>query len=99
MEIPDGVQGQNLFGTTPPEVAFAEFKGDWRMLVRGYDKVIATPKGEITHLFNLADDAYEMTNLDRDPAQKLQLASLKAQLLAQMQKLADGMDPSGLRIR
>jgi len=101
MEIPDGVQGQDLFGKTPPEVAFAEgeFQGAWRMLVRGYDKLIATPKGEITHLFNLADDPYEMTNLARDPAQKLTLASLKAQLLAQMQKLADGWDPSGLRIR
>jgi arylsulfatase A-like enzyme len=101
MEIPDGVQGGNLFGTTPPEVVFAEgkFQGDWRMLVRGYDKIVATPKGEITHLFNLADDPYEMTNLARDPAQKLKLASLKAQLLAQMKKLGDGMDPSGLRKR
>jgi arylsulfatase A-like enzyme len=99
MEIPEGVQGEDLFGKTPPEVAFAEGKDEWRMLVRGYDKVIATPKGEITHLFNLAEDPYEMTDLARDPAQKLKLASLKAQLMAQMQKLADGMDPSGLRKR
>jgi arylsulfatase A-like enzyme len=101
LEIPDGVQGQDLFGKTPPEVVFAEgkFQGDWRMLVRGYDKLIATPKGEITHLLNLADDPYEMANLARDPAQKLKLASLKAQLVAQMQKLGDGMDPSGLRKR
>lgn len=101
LEIPDGVQGQDLFGKTPPEVVFAEgkFQGDWRMLVRGYDKLIATPKGEITHLFNLAEDPYEMTNLARDSAQKLKLASLKAQLVAQMQKLGDGMDPSGLRKR
>jgi arylsulfatase A-like enzyme len=103
MEIPDGVQGQDLFGKTPPEIAFAEGKfgeaDEWRMLVRGYDKLIATPKGEITHLFNLADDPYEMTNLAGDPTQKLKLASLKAQLLAQMKKLGDGMDPSGLRKR
>jgi arylsulfatase A-like enzyme len=99
MEIPAGVQGQDLFGKTPPEVAFTEEGSDWRMLVRGYDKLIATPKVEITHLFNLADDPYEMHNLARDPAQKLTLASLKAQLLAQMQKLSDGSDPSGLRIR
>ena len=65
------------------------------MLVRGYDKLIATPKGEITDLFNLADDPYELTNLVRDPAQKLKLASLKAQLLAQMQKLADGQSLPG----
>ncbi len=97
MEIPDGVQGLDLFGKIPREVVFAE--GDWRMLVRGYDKVVATPKGEVTHLFNLADDPYEMTNLVGDPAQKLQLASLKAELLAQMQKLGDGRDPSGLRKR
>jgi len=103
MEIPDGVQGQNLFGTGSREVAFAEGKfketDEWRMLVRGYDKVIATPKGEITHLFNLADDPFELTNLLHDPAQKLTLASLKAQLQAQMQKLGDGFDPSGLRKR
>jgi len=101
MEIPEGAQGQDLFGKTPPEAVFAEGKsqGDWRMLVRGYDKLIATPKGEITHLFNLAEDPYEMTDLAHDSAQKLKLASLKAQLLAQMQKLGDGFDPSGLRKR
>jgi arylsulfatase A-like enzyme len=99
IEIPENVQGNDLFGKAPPELEFAEFQGDWRMLVRGYDKLIATPKGEITHLFNLAEDPYEMNNLARDPAQKLTLASLKAQLLAQMQKLGDGVDPSGLRKR
>lgn len=103
MEIPAGVQGQDLFGKEPREVAFAEGKfgepDEWRMLVRGYDKLIATPKGEITHLFNLADDPFEMNNLAHDPAQKLNLASLKAQLLLQMKKLGDGMDPSGLRKR
>ena len=100
-EIPDGVQGQNLFGKAMEEFAFAEgdFPSDWRMLVRGYNKIVATPKGEITYLFNLAEDPYEMTNLAHDSAQKLKLASLKAQLLVQMQKLGDGRDPSGLRIR
>jgi arylsulfatase A-like enzyme len=101
IQIPEGVQGQDLFGKAPEEIAFAEGQSQdsWRMLVRGYDKLIATQKGEITHLFNLAEDAYETTNLARDPAQKLKLASLKAQLLAQMQKLGDGVDPSGLRKR
>jgi arylsulfatase A-like enzyme len=103
IEIPEGIQGQDLFGKAPPEVAFAEGKlgepDEWRMLVRGYDKIIATLKGEITHLFNLADDPYELVNLVHDPAQKLKLASLKAQLQAQMKKLGDGMDPSGLRKR
>jgi hypothetical protein len=61
--------------------------------------VIAMPRGEITHLFNLADDPYEMLNLAPMPAQKLKLASLKAQLQAEMKKLGDGMDPSGLRRR
>ncbi len=103
MEIPEGIQGVDLFGKTAPEVAFSEGKlgepDEWRMLVRGYDKIVATPKAEITHLFNLADDPYEMTDLAHDPAQKLKLASLKAQLQAQMKKLGDGMDPSGLRKR
>jgi arylsulfatase A-like enzyme len=99
MEIPEGVQGRDLFGKTPPEVAFSEFQESWRMLVRGYDKLIAASKGEVTHFFNLADDPFELTNLLHDPAQKLSLASMKAQLQAQMQKLGDGMDPSGLRKR
>jgi arylsulfatase A-like enzyme len=103
MEIPEGVQGVDLFGKTPPEVGYSEGKlgeeEDWRIMIRGYDKLVATPKGEITRLFNLADDPYELTDLVRDPAQKLNLASLKAQLLAQMKKLGDGRDPSGLRIR
>lgn len=97
-EIPESAQGQDLFGKSPPEVAFSE-GGDWRMIVRGYDKLITTPQGQITHLFNLADDAYELTDLARDPAQKLKLASLSAQMKAQMKKLGDGMDPSGLRKR
>ena len=103
LEIPEGIQGVDLFGKTPPEVGFSEGKlgeaDEWRMMVRGFDKVVATPKGEITHLFNLADDPYELTNLVHDSAQKLKLASLKAQLQAQMKKLGDGLDPSGLRIR
>jgi arylsulfatase A-like enzyme len=103
MEIPEGVQGVDLFGKTAPEVGYAEGKlqdqEEWRVMVRGYDKLVATPKGEITRLYNLADDPYELTDLVRDPAQKLKLASLKAQLLAQMTKLGDGRDPSGLRIR
>jgi arylsulfatase A-like enzyme len=103
LEIPEGVQGVDLFGKAPPEIAFAEGKfgepDEWRMMIRGYDKLIATPKGDVTHLFNLADDPYELTNLVQDSAQKLKLASLKAQLLAQMKKLGDGLDPSGLRIR
>jgi arylsulfatase A-like enzyme len=92
------VQGRNLFAKTPTEVIFVE-NDDWRILVRGVDKLIATSKGEITHLFNLAEDPFELTNLIRDPAQKLTLASMKAQLAVQMQKLGDGMDPSGLRKR
>jgi arylsulfatase A-like enzyme len=103
MEIPEGAQGQDLFGKTPSEVVFAEGKfgeaDEWRMLVRGYDKIVATPKGEVIHLFNLAEDPYELTDLARDAAQKLKLASLKAQLQVEMKRLGDGMDPSGLRKR
>ncbi len=103
MELPEEAQGADLFGKVPPESVFAEGKlgeeDEWRMLVRGYDKIAATPKGDITPLFNRADDPFEMTNLVRAPAMKLALASLKAALLAQMKQLRDGMDPSGLRRR
>lgn len=103
IEIPGGVQGQDLFINAPEEFAYSEGLfgevNEWRMLVRGYEKLVATPKGVLEQLFNLAEDPLEQTNLVPDLAQPLKLASLKAQLQLEMRKLGDGVDPSGLRIR
>ena len=88
-ETPDSIYVEGKLGQ----------KDEWRVVVRGFDKIVFNLQEEVTHLFNLADDPFELTNLAHDPAQKLKLASLKAQLQAQMKKLSDGMDPSGLRRR
>jgi arylsulfatase A-like enzyme len=74
-------------------------KDEWRVVVRGYDKLIFTPAGQATHLFNLADDPYEMTNLVNEPGAKLTRASMTALAQVWMKKLADRRDPSGLKRR
>ena len=71
--IPESVQGRGLSALIAgrpgerPDAAYAEgrlgHKDEWRMLVRGYDKLVVNREGTVTHLFNLADDPFEMTNL------------------------------------
>jgi arylsulfatase A-like enzyme len=107
--IPDVVQGHDLSalmagGTGErPDALYAEGrlgrKDEWRMLVRGYDKLVVDMEGTVTHLFNLADDPYEMTNLANVSAQQLKRDSLLAIQRQWMKKLGDGVDASGLRKR
>ena len=81
-----------------PKAAWAG-KDEWRMLVRGYDKLVVDTDGAVTHLFNLADDPYELTNLADVSAQQLKRDALLAVQRQWMKKLGDGVDPSGLRKR
>ena len=53
-ERPDSVYAQGRVGQ----------KDEWRMVVQGYDKLIADLEGNVTHFYNLADDPYEMTDLE-----------------------------------
>ena len=71
--VPAAVQGRDLSELIAgragerPDAVYAEGrlgrKDEWRMLVRGYDKLVVDMEGTVTHLFNLADDPYELTNL------------------------------------
>lgn len=107
--IPGATQGRDLSALLAgqpgdrPDSVYAEGrlgrKDEWRMLVRGYDKLVVDLEGSVTHLFNLADDPYEMTNLANVSAQQLKRDSLLAIQRQWMKKLGDGVDPSGLRKR
>ena len=107
--IPAAVQGRDLSALLAgrpgerPDAVYAEGrlgrKDEWRMLVRGYDKLVVDMEGTVTHLFNLADDPYEMTNLADVSAQQLKRDALLAVQRQWMKKLGDGVDASGLRKR
>jgi arylsulfatase A-like enzyme len=107
--IPDVVQGRdlsNLLGGEAgqrPEAVYAEGrlgqKDEWRMLVHGYDKLVVDKNEDVTHLFNLADDPYEQTNLANVSAELLKRDSLLALERQWAKKLGDGLDASGLRKR
>jgi arylsulfatase A-like enzyme len=107
--IPEPVQGRDLSALIAgrsgerPEAVYAEGrlgrKDEWRMLVRGYDKLVVDMEGNVTHLFNLADDPYEETNLAKVSAAQLKRDALLALQRQWMKKLGDGIDASGLRKR
>lgn len=108
-EIPDGVQGTDLSlpilrrGGVRPESIYAEgairTPGEWRMLVRGLDKLVTAPDLTLLHLYNLGEDPGEMTDLVREPTAELKRNELTALMKAWMSRAHDGMDPSGLRLR
>ena len=66
-------------------------KDEWRMLVLGSDKLVVDGSGAVTHLYNLAEDPYELTNLAHEPSIQLQLKrdQLLAILRSTRQKLLD----------
>jgi arylsulfatase A-like enzyme len=106
----ESTSGQNTSGQSPPvqsnarpDAIYAEGrlgqKDEWRMLVEGYDKLVSNLEGNVTHLYNLADDPYETANLANAPAYQLKRDALLAQQRVWMKKLEDGVDASGLKKR
>jgi arylsulfatase A-like enzyme len=95
----EGLQGHDLSALLlgqkgdRPESVFAEGKlgekDEWRMLVQGADKIVVDVNGDVTHLYNLADDAFELTNLAHEPSVKLKRDQLLAGLRATRQRLLD----------
>jgi hypothetical protein len=53
----------------------------------------------MTHLYNLGQDPYELDNLAADPAHATRRDELRAILIDWMQRVGDGMLPSGLKTR
>lgn len=99
---PPGVQGAD-FRSEDREWIYAEgamgSAREWRMLVRGLDKLVVNRQLEITHLFNLGQDPYEMRNLAHDPAQERLRDELQALFHEVMRRTQDRTDPSGLKKR
>ncbi len=97
--VPEGVQGHDLSAVLRgqkgdrPESVYAEGKigqkDEWRMLVRGFDKIVVNSETEVTHLYNLAEDPYELTNLAHEPGAKLKRDSLLAVLRVTAHGLGD----------
>jgi len=86
-----------------PESVFCQGKlkrpGEWRMLVRGVDKLVTDREGEPTHLFNLAQDPMEQENLVAVRAHMRTRDELSALLQIWRKKTGDGRSASGLRQR
>jgi arylsulfatase A-like enzyme len=74
-------------------------KDEWRVVVRGFDKIVFNLQEEATHLYNLADDPMEETNLVGSREHELMQDSMLALARRWRRKLGDGVDPSGLRLR
>ena len=88
-EVPDSVYCEGRIG----------LPGEWRAVIRGYDKLVIRPQEEATRLYNLADDPGEETDLAHDREHELTRDSMLALARQWMRKLGDGVDPSGLRLR
>lgn len=106
---PGGLQGRNLSAFIErgqgevPDSVYSEGRlglpGEWRAVIRGYDKFVIRPREEATRLYNLADDPGEQNDLAHDRDHELTRDSMLALAQQWMRKLGDGMDPSGLRLR
>jgi arylsulfatase A-like enzyme len=101
VDIPEGVQGLDV--SAHRESVYSSGKlgepEEWRMVVRGLDKLVVDRELSVTHLYNLGQDPFEMENLARDVSQDLKRDELKALLKDWMRRSGDGMDPSGLKKR
>jgi hypothetical protein len=107
--IPEKVQGQDLSGLLlgknheiPDSVYIEggiETGSEWRALIRGFDKLVLDLNGNVTHLFNLADDPGETTNLVLDSSTLLTRDAMLALARRWMRRTGDHTDPSGLRRR
>jgi arylsulfatase A-like enzyme len=96
------MQGHDLMRERPQSIYCVGQLGtpdEWRMVVRGLDKLVIDHSQTVTHLYNLGEDPDEMDNRARDPAFELKRNELKALLNDWMRRSGDGMDPSGLKLR
>ncbi|HEY7334238.1 MAG TPA: sulfatase/phosphatase domain-containing protein [Bryobacteraceae bacterium] len=88
-DVPDSVYIEGGMGTP----------GEWRSVIRGFEKLVMDLNSEVTHLYNLADDPDEATNLAQDSGSQLTRDALTALIRVWKRKLSDGVDPSGLKRR
>ncbi len=106
IEPPESMHGRNLL-SDPMEYVCLEGRigkpGEWRAIVRGYDKLVVDKKGEVTHFFNLSEDSGEADNLahhyDKSAQIRRTTDELKALLAIWRRRTKDGITPSGLKKR
>ncbi|MDX1984574.1 MAG: sulfatase [Bryobacteraceae bacterium] len=106
---PNQTQGRDLAalllsGKGPrPESIFAEGgmggPREWRMLVRGFDKLVTGGDGEVTHLYNLAADPFEINNQAAARAERRRKDELTTLLELWRRRTNDGRSASGLKKR
>ena len=109
LDVPREIQGRDLSswiskgsGERPESVYCTGKRGtpdEWRLVVRGLDKLVVDKDLNVTHLYNLGTDPSEMENLAHDKTQVLTRDALEALLAVWMRRTGDGLDPSGLRRR
>lgn len=88
-ELPDSIFAEGRMGT----------EQEWRMMVRGFDKLVIDRAGEVTHLYNLAADPQEMSNQASSRAERRRKDELTALLEVWRRRTGDGRSASGLRER
>ena len=88
-EVPDSIYSEGRLGR-PDE---------WRVVVRGFDKLVLNRQDEATALYNLADDPEEANNLVRERDHDLRRDALLALARVWRQRVGDRVDSSGLRTR
>lgn len=99
---PESMQGRDLTREQPQSVYSVGrlgTPGEWRMVVRGLDKLVMDRERNVTGLYNLGADPDEMDNRARDPRLELKRNELKALLSDWMRRTGDGFDTSGLKRR
>jgi arylsulfatase A-like enzyme len=94
-----GTQGVDLSGWltarrgSPPASIFAEgglgSPEEWRMVVRGQDKLVVDYKLAPTHLYHLGDDPYELRNLVMEQPARRKREELVALLRHWMSRTSD----------
>jgi len=108
--VPAAIQGNDLSrklagdaAAAAPEAAYCQgglgTEPEWRMLVRGFDKVIIDRNLRVTHLYNLGKDPFELANLVGEPDERRKRDEMRANLLDWMARVRDQSLPSGLRLR
>ncbi|HEY4363459.1 MAG TPA: sulfatase/phosphatase domain-containing protein [Bryobacteraceae bacterium] len=88
-EVPDSIYSEGRIGQS----------GEWRVVVRGFEKLVLNRQDEATALYNLADDPDEGVNLVHERDHDLKRDGLLALARVWRQRVGDRIDPSGLRKR
>ena len=89
IEGPESVYCQGRLGS----------RSEWRMVVRGFDKIVVDRELRATHLFHLGRDPYEMENLAEEKSVRRTRDEMRAILRDWMRRASDKILPSGLKVR